>query len=137
MVATMCAAETAWTDVTKRFVTNSAFDNNSSEGWTWEATTGTVGPSANCLRFYSGTCTFSCQLSNLPKGNYRLSVQGFYRSSYDSYESYKNGSENITAYLYANDKATASGNSTTGTTIPTTAAVPMQPSRQGSTRATP
>ena len=106
MAATMCTAETVWTDVTKRFVTNAAFDDDSNEGWTWDATTGTVGVSAGCLRFYSGTCTFSYQLSNLPKGTYRLSVQGFYRSSYDSYESYRNGTEDITAYLYANDKAT-------------------------------
>ena len=106
MAATMCTAERVWTDVTKRFVTNAAFDDDSNEGWTWDATTGTVGVSAGCLRFYSGTCTFSYQLSNLPKGTYRLSVQGFYRSSYDSYESYGNGTEDITAYLYANDKAT-------------------------------
>ena len=77
MVATMCTAETVWTDVTKRFVTNAAFDDDSNEGWTWDATTGTVGVSAGCLRFYSGTCTFSYQLSNLPKGTYRLSVLPF------------------------------------------------------------
>ena len=102
----MCSAETLWTDVTKRFITNATFDDNSSEGWTWEATTGTVGPSAGCLRFYSGTCTFSYQLTNLPKGTYRLSVQGFYRAGLDSYDSYRNGTENLTAYLYAGDKAT-------------------------------
>ena len=106
MAATMCNADTVWTDVTKRLMTNPTFDNNSSDGWTWEATTGTVGAAASCLRFYNGTCTFSQQLKNLPKGTYRLSVQGFYRAEGNGYDAHKNGTENITAYLYAGSAAT-------------------------------
>jgi hypothetical protein len=58
------------------------------------------------MRFYDTTCTLSQQLNNLPKGKYRLSVQGFYRAYGDSYEAFTNGSENITAYLFAGDNAT-------------------------------
>lgn len=106
VVSTAYAADANWSDVTSRYITNPAFDNNSSDGWTWESTTGTVGPSANCLRFYNGTCTFSQQLSNLPKGTYRLSVQGFYRANGNAYAAHQNGTEEITAYLYAGNSAT-------------------------------
>ena len=103
MAATMCNAQ-QWTDVTERYMTNPAFDNNSIEGWTLESPGGTVGPSAECMRFYNTTCTLSQQLVNLPKGNYKLSLQGFYRTSGDGYAAFSDGSENITAFLFAGDK---------------------------------
>jgi len=107
MAATICTATTTlnWRDVTTRYIANPSFDNNSSDGWTWETTTGTTGTAASCLRFYDGTCTFSYKLNNLPPGTYRLSVQGFYRASSNAYESHRNGTENITAYLYAGNKS--------------------------------
>ena len=95
-----------WIDVTDKYISNWGFDNNSTEGWITETEGGTVGPGAGCMRFYDTTCTLSQQLNNLPKGKYRLSVQGFYRTNGDSYEAYINDSENITAYLFAGDNAT-------------------------------
>ena len=106
MAATICTAAAVWTDVTQAFITNATFDEGNTDGWITETQGGTVGVSANCMRFYDTTCTLSQQLNNLPKGKYRLSVQGFYRAYGDSYEAYVNGSENITAYLFADDNAT-------------------------------
>ena len=106
MAATLCTAAAVWTDVTQAFITNATFDEGNTDGWITETQGGTVGPSAGCMRFYDTTCTLSQQLNNLPKGKYRLSVQGFYRAYGDSYEAFTNGSENITAYLFAGDNAT-------------------------------
>ena len=103
--ATACFS-TEWTDVTRVFVNNPGFDNNNQNGWSVVSTTNTVGPSAECMRFFNGNCTFSQQLTNLPKGTYRLSVQGFYRAQSDSYQDYKNHTEEITAFLFAGNKST-------------------------------
>ena len=105
-LGTTAIAEGQWTDVTQLFIENATFDNQSS-GWTLSGTSGTMGPSAGCMRFYNGTCTVSQQLQNLPKGTYRLSVQGFYRAQADSYAAHNNGTEKITATLFAGNKASA------------------------------
>ena len=99
--ATVQAADITWTDVSKRFVQNTDFNSGNSDGWTVNSNAGLHAVSANCMRFYNGTFDFYQEIRYLPKGTYRLSVQGFYRSSSDSYDAYKNGAENLTAYLYA------------------------------------
>ena len=95
------ADDTNWVDVTSRFVKNTNFDNDNYEGWTVESNAGQKTVSAKIMRFWNGTFDFSQELIQLPKGKYRLSVQGFYRANGDDYQSYKNGTEEITAFLYA------------------------------------
>ena len=102
MVTSLATAQT-WSDVTNRFITNPAFDNNSNEGWTWESNASTQEVRVNCISFFAGNFDLHQTLSGLPKGTYRLSVQGFYRTTDNNsaYNAYINGQENITAFLYA------------------------------------
>ena len=102
----MVSAQT-WSDVTNRFITNPAFDDNTSDGWTWESNASTQEVRVNCISFYSGQFDLHQQLTGLPKGTYRLSVQGFYRTTDNNsaYNAHQNGNEDITASLYAGDNS--------------------------------
>ena len=103
MAATICTAETIWTDVTGRFLKNPTFDNDQQEPWTWESNASTQAVRVECVSFYSGNFDMHQQLSGLPKGRYRLSVQAFYRMADNntSYNAHQNGSEQLVANLYA------------------------------------
>ena len=98
--------EVNWADVTKRFIKNTDFNSGNYDGWTVESNAGQRTVSAQIMRFWNGTFNFSQEIVQLPKGRYRLSVQGFYRAHGDDYQAYKNGTENITAFLYAGDAST-------------------------------
>lgn len=100
------AANITWTDVTGRFITNPDFESGNNDGWTVNSSAGQKSVSAKVMRFWNGTFDFSQQLNHLPKGLYRLTVQGFYRSQNDSYQAYMNGTERITAFLYAGNVTT-------------------------------
>ena len=100
---TVTADEIKWVDFTSLYITNPDFNNGNNIGWTVESEAGQKAVSANVMRFWNGTFNFSQQLSNLPKGRYRLTVQGFYRSQGDSYQAYKDGTERLTAFLYAGE----------------------------------
>ena len=99
-------ADVQWTDVTKRFVQNADFNDGNSDGWTINSNAGQNAVSAKVMRFWNGTFDFYQEIRYLPKGTYRLSVQGFYRHEGDSYQAYKNGTEPLTAFLYAGETAT-------------------------------
>ena len=119
--------DTNWADVTKRFIKNTDFNDGNYDGWTVESNAGQRTVSAKIMRFWNGTFNFSQEIIQLPKGRYRLSVQGFYRAHGDDYEAYKNGTENITAFLYAGTASTplvsvySEAMITMGNTIPTIA----------------
>ena len=90
-----------WTNVTDRFIANPDF--STTDGWTWDTNSGTVGIGSGNMRIYSGWFDFHQTLSKLPKGHYRLSVQAFYRdgSNDNAYNAHLNGTESLAAYLYA------------------------------------
>ena len=100
------AEEITWLDVTSRFIENPDFNSGNSDGWTVNSNAGQRSVSAKIMRFWNGTFDFSKQLNRLPKGRYRLTVQGFYRPEGDSdgaYRAHQNGTERLTAYLYAGE----------------------------------
>ena len=101
--SSFAADEVNWVDITSRFITNTDFNSGNYDGWKVDSNAGQKSVSANIMRFWNGTFDFSQEIIQLPKGKYRLSVQGFYRAHGDDYEAYKNGTENITAFLYAGD----------------------------------
>ena len=103
MAMTVMVTAQTWSDVTNRFITNPAFNDNSNAGWTWESNASTQEVRVNCISFYNGAFDLHQQLKGLPRGTYRISVQGFYRTTDNNsaYNAYKNGTEDITAYLYA------------------------------------
>ena len=93
------ADDMKWTDVTVQYVKNPAFDDDSQAGWTWESNASTQSVRVNCISFYNGYFNLHQQLL-LPKGHYRLKVQGFYRTG-----------ENNTAYMQQDDAGKRTGNS--------------------------
>ncbi len=100
------AAEKTWIDVTNQYITNPQFTNDSQEGWSWESNASTQAVRIECISFYSGNFDLHQQLRKLPQGHYRLSVQGFYRMADNStsLDAHQNGTEDITASLYAGEK---------------------------------
>lgn len=95
-------------DITRKIV-NPSFDNGS-EGWTVKDVTGnrTFGGSYNNCEVYQGTFDFYQDITNLPDGVYELSVLAFQRVANNEVASkaHDNGTEDITAFIYANDLET-------------------------------
>lgn len=95
-------------DITRKIV-NPSFDNGS-EGWTVKDVTGnrTFGGSYNNCEVYQGTFDFYQDITNLPDGVYELSVLAFQRVAINEVASkaHDNGTEDITAFIYANDLET-------------------------------
>jgi hypothetical protein len=93
----------AWTDVTSYFIQTPDFENNASYGWTWDSNAQSQTIRVGCMEFWNGTFHIWQELSGLPYGNYRLSVQSYYRTGDNSeaYSYYANGTEVIPAFLYA------------------------------------
>lgn len=92
------------TDVAQPFdltfmVQNPGMD--ATDGWS-------MSPSLNysCAEFYQTTFDFNQTVKNLPKGTFRLCVQGFQRpgSSSTAYNDYTAGTNKVNAYLYAGSK---------------------------------
>ena len=93
-----------WVDVTDVFLKNPRFDNNSIDGWDWSSNASSQQANFGCMEFWNGQFYFYQELYGLPKGMYRLSMQGFYRVGENNmaFQSHQDGSENISAYLEAN-----------------------------------
>ena len=93
-----------WIDVTDVYITNPRFDNGSTKGWTINSNAHSQSTGYGGMEFWNGWFEFSQSL-NIPNGKYRLSAQAYYRTTDDNiaYRAYTNGTEDITAYLYAND----------------------------------
>ena len=99
--------EEGWNDVTQSYIINPSFNEKNTNGWTIISPGGTIGPTnAGCMRFFDTSLTLTQKLCNLPKGKYRLSVQGFYRCNDNSFQQHINGTENISAFLFAGNKST-------------------------------
>ena len=94
-----------WADVTKYLVKSAAFDGNSADGWQWE-NNGNCNIRVESMEFWQSRFHLWQKLTGLPQGHYRLSVQGYYRqgNNDNSYNAHQNGTENITAYMYAGNK---------------------------------
>ena len=94
-----------WADVTKYLIKSPAFDGNSADGWQWE-NNGNCNIRVESMEFWQSRFHLWQNLTGLPQGHYRLSVQSYYRqgNNNDSYNAHQNGTENITAYMYAGNK---------------------------------
>jgi hypothetical protein len=91
-------------DITRKIV-NPSFDTGTSEGWTGNVTVSK--DYKNCEAFEK-TFDLYQDITNLPDGVYELSVLAFQRvgTNEDASAAHDNGTENITAFLYANDLET-------------------------------
>lgn len=93
-------------DITRKIV-NPSFDNGK-EGWTVkEGNPKFDGTYKNC-EVYQGTFDIYQDITNLPDGVYKLSVLAFQRVAENGVASkaHDNGTEDITAFIYANDLET-------------------------------
>ena len=93
-----------WTDVTRFLLTNTEFDDDNADGWSWECSSQDYPKfQYGCMEFWNSTFNLWQQLNGLPNGHYRLSVQAYYRvgDNNATYQQHQDGTENITAFLYA------------------------------------
>lgn len=91
-------------DITRKIV-NPSFDTGTSEGWTGNVT---VSEDYKNCEAYEKTFDLYQDITNLPDGVYELSVLAFQRvgTNEDASKAHDNGTENITAVIYANDLET-------------------------------
>ncbi len=103
LIASLTKAQ-SWLDLTEDYIVNPNFDGNSSQGWTYTSTATNTQLQNETMEFWNGTFNIH-QTINVPNGKYRLFVNAYYRTADNNsgYEAYQNGTENITAYLYANE----------------------------------
>ena len=97
-----------WTDITSNYLTNPDFTTDGSfDGWEVSRVGGTNTVRAGSMEFWNAHMfTAQQRITGLPKGTYRLSVQGFHRG-YDlapSYEEYLASYPERFAYLFAGDQ---------------------------------
>lgn len=95
----------SWLDLTSEYIVNPNFDNNQSTGWTYTSNASSQQLNYEAMEFWNGTFDIY-QTVNVPNGKYRISVQAYYRTannSQDAYRNFENGTEDITAFLYANE----------------------------------
>ena len=97
----------SWIDITDAYVENPDFNSNTTQGWTYTSNASSQTTGYEAMEFWNGTFNIY-QTVNVPNGKYRLSVQAYYRTTDNgyAYNSYTNGSEELTALLYANEKGT-------------------------------
>lgn len=91
-------------DITRKIV-NPSFDTGTSEGWTGNVT---VSKDYKNCEAYEKTFDLYQDITNIPEGVYELSVLAFQRVGTNEEASavHDNGTENITAVIYANDLET-------------------------------
>ena len=94
-----------WIDITNEYIKNANFDGNSYNGWEYTNNATNFQCNYECLEFWRGTFDIH-QTLNVPNGKYRISVNAYYRSGNNSNSlwNYKNGREQQTALLYANNE---------------------------------
>ena len=93
-------------DITRKIV-NPSFDSGS-EGWTVKEGNPTFDETYKNCEVYQGTFDIYQDITNIPDGVYELSVLAFQRVAGNDIASvaHDNGTEDITAFIYANDLET-------------------------------
>ena len=93
-------------DITRKIV-NPSFDNGK-EGWTVKEGNPTFNGTYKNCEVYQGTFDIYQDITNIPDGVYELSVLAFQRVAENNvaYKAHDNSTEDITAFIYANDLET-------------------------------
>lgn len=94
----------SWIDLTEAYITNPHFDTNSTQGWIYTSDASNQAGGYGGWEFWNGSFNIYKTIT-VPNGKYRISAQAYYRTTdnKEAYENYCNGTEDITAFLYAND----------------------------------
>ncbi|MCR5179718.1 MAG: hypothetical protein K6C30_00645, partial [Bacteroidaceae bacterium] len=99
------AAEQRWVDVTSSYFTNPSFTTSDKSDWQFRGQSDSFALiRVGCLEMWQGWMHMWRDLS-LPNGHYRLSFQSLYRFRRHAwaYEQYVAGTDEHTAFYYAND----------------------------------
>lgn len=103
VATTLGWAQQEWIDVTDKYIINPRYDNNDLSGWSGTPL-GANNPMENAEHYEKTYNTYQ-MLSGLKAGQYRLSLDAFYRmgNSGDDYKAYKDGNYSSKQYaeLYA------------------------------------
>ena len=96
-----------WIDVTDAFVANPRYENNSKEGWTVYSGSWYDGYNVrvNAMEMWYAYFRLGQEVSDLPNGKYRISVNAYYRpGDFDSYaaQNYSEATAQRDAYIFAN-----------------------------------
>lgn len=91
-------ADEMWIDVTDQYVKNARYDNNNADYW-MGTPLGFVNPMQNAEHYQKSYDTYQ-DLSGLPAGRYRVSLQGYYRAG-DHTADYNHFNYDGDAYRYA------------------------------------
>lgn len=97
----------SWIDITDIYIENPGFDGNSIQGWTFTSDASSQTTGYEGMEFWNGTFNIY-QTVEVPNGKYRLSAQAYYRTTDNdiAYNNHINGTEELTAHLYANEAQT-------------------------------
>ena len=108
LLITTAANAAGWTDVTDIFLKNPSFKGNTDQGWSNTNDAWGVNIRCESMEFWSGTFNLWQDLTGLPAGRYRLSVQSYYRmaDNDEAYAAHQRGTEQLTARLYAGQHQT-------------------------------
>ena len=103
VAATVGWAQKEWIDVTDKFIINPRYDNNDLSGWSGTGLSAN-NPMENAEHYQKNYNTYQI-LSGLEEGQYRVSLDAFYRmgNSGDDYNAYKSGDYSSKQYaeIYA------------------------------------
>ena len=110
-IATLCwalapissYAQKGWIDVTDEYLLNPGFDGNSNQGWTYTSDAHSQTVRCDAMEFWNGTWDLRQLIGILPAGQYRFSVQAYYRcmDNDPGYQNFLNNAEDITGVMYA------------------------------------
>lgn len=109
LFSSMALSAQDWIDVTDAYVVNPRFDGNQVSGWTLNSNAQSQMADYEAFEFWNGDFDIM-QTVQVPTGKYRLSVQAYYRTRNNEsggYRDFQNGTESISAFLYANDQEVA------------------------------
>ena len=100
-IGTPVRAEKGWIDVTDKYLKNPGFDGNSNAYWTYTSDAHSQTVRCEAMEFWNGTWDLYQVISNLPAGEYRMTVQAYYRcmDNDPGYQNYQNGTEDITGVM--------------------------------------
>ena len=106
----LCAHVSAqdWVDVTDVYITNPRFENNDKTGWTLYGSWwyGGYNTSYNAMEMWYAYFRVGQELTDIPNGKYRLSVNGYYRpGNFDqnAIREYDETTAQRDAYMFADD----------------------------------